>query len=185
MYAPVLVTPPAERPISIEEAKEQLRVTDSDRNAYILSLIDAAVSHLDGYSGILGRCLVTQTWSQLADGWGIFRLPFPDVSAVAISYRDATGATVAVPSSSYRLVQWHPSLAVQFGSAWSAPSLHTDGYAPITITMTCGYGPASAVPWRIKQAIRLHVQAMHDDMAEDAWGPAYRGAIAPFRAARV
>ena len=64
MHRPVLVTPPAETPVSRTEAKAHLRVDGTGDDDLIDGLIDAAVAHLDGYTGILGRCMVTQTWRQ-------------------------------------------------------------------------------------------------------------------------
>lgn len=185
MHRPVLVTPPAELPVSLAEDKEQLRVTHAEQDAMILRHVNAAVSHLDGYRGILGRCLVTQTWAQLADAWDRFRLPFPDVSSVAISYRDTAGNTVVVPTSDYRLVHWHPSLMIDYGSAWAAPALHANGYAAITLTMTCGYGAAADVPAEIKDAILIHVQARYDGTPRDVWKPAHDDLIDKYRVKRV
>lgn len=185
LLIPVLVTPPAGKPVSLDEAKDQLRVDYPDKDVMIQGLIDAAVSHLDGYSGLLGRCLVTQTWRQLADRWDRFRLPFPDVTDLEISYLDTAGGTVVVPTSDYRIVAWHPALTVSFGSAWSAPSLYANGHPAITLTMTCGYGAAAAVPAAIKRAILIHVAAMFDELPDEQWRRAYDDLIAPFRVTRV
>lgn len=185
MHRPWLVTPPAELPVSLDEAKEVLRVTHDEQDTMIVDLIKAATDHLDGYGGLLGRCIITQTWSQLADAWDAFRLPFPDVSALSISYRNATGDAVVVPTSDYRLVHWHPALAVSWGSAWSAPQLHANGHAAITLTMTCGYGGPEDVPADIKQAIKVHVKAEYDGLPAEAWKPVYDSYIGKRRAARL
>lgn len=79
MLAPVRVTPPAEPPVSLEEAKAHLRVDFGDDDLYVAGLIEAATAHLDGWSGILGRALVTQTWRQDLCGFprdGVIRLPW-------------------------------------------------------------------------------------------------------------
>lgn len=190
MYRPTLVTPPAERPVSVEEARLHLRVDSGEEDMLIQGLIDAAVSHLDGYSGILGRCLVTQTWELLADRWDAFRLPFPNVQSVAISYLDASGGTVVVPTSDYRIVARHAALNVSFGSAWSAPSLYVNGHPAITLTITAGYGDATDVPQAIKQAILLLVghwyarrEAVGDLLHEMPMSAS--ALLAPFRVARI
>jgi uncharacterized phiE125 gp8 family phage protein len=185
MHRPYLITPPAELPVSLAEAKDACRVTHDEQDALILRHINAAASHLDGYRGILGRCIVTQTWGQLANAWDRFRLPFPDVTALSLSYQNTAGETVVVPTSDYRLVHWHPALTVDYGSAWTAPSLHSTGYAAITLTMTCGYGTAAEVPADIKDAILIHVQALYDGLPREKWKPVYDDFIGKHSVKRI
>jgi uncharacterized phiE125 gp8 family phage protein len=67
MPFPVLVTPPVAAPVSLAEAKAHLRVDFDDEDALISGLIDAATQHLDGWSGVLGRALMPQTWEMSLD----------------------------------------------------------------------------------------------------------------------
>jgi len=67
MYRPVLVTAPTAMPVSLTEAKAHLRVTSSDEDALITALIASATAYLDGWTGILGRCLMQQIWRQHYD----------------------------------------------------------------------------------------------------------------------
>src|SRR5690606_10673336 len=64
MHRPVRVTPPAIQPVTLAEAKLHLRVDHDDEDALISNLIQAATGHLDGWTGILGHCLVEQVWRQ-------------------------------------------------------------------------------------------------------------------------
>jgi uncharacterized phiE125 gp8 family phage protein len=61
---PIRTVAPASTPVSLSEAKAHLRVTSSAEDAVIQMYLDAAVSYLDGWAGVLGRCMVTQTWAQ-------------------------------------------------------------------------------------------------------------------------
>jgi len=61
---PVRVTAPADRPVTLAEVKNHCRIDHSDDDTLVQSYIDAAVAHVEGWSGVLGRCLVTQTWRQ-------------------------------------------------------------------------------------------------------------------------
>lgn len=100
-YAPVLVKAPTELPVTLEQAKAHCRVDGTDEDGLIGSLIAAATGHLDGWNGILGRCLVTQTWRQDFDRLEReLRLPMPAASIVSITYVDATGieSTFEVPT---------------------------------------------------------------------------------------
>src|SRR5690606_14090696 len=76
MHRPILVVAPKMTPVSLDEAKAQLAVEHGDDDALILGYIAAAVDHLDGWSGILGRALVEQEWRQDFDGFSsTLRLP--------------------------------------------------------------------------------------------------------------
>jgi len=64
MAEPVLVTPPADPVVSLSDLKDHLRIDADDENDLIKALEQAAVAHLDGWSGILGRAIMPQEWSQ-------------------------------------------------------------------------------------------------------------------------
>src|SRR5690606_12599307 len=83
MLAPVRTVAPATMPVSLAEAKAHLRVDHDDQDDLITAQIKAATAYLDGWSGILGRALVTQTWRQDFAGFGD-RLPLPLVPVTAI-----------------------------------------------------------------------------------------------------
>lgn len=57
----VVITPPTVSPLSLDLAKKHCRVEFDDDDLLIQSLIDTAVSWLDGPGGWLGRCLMPQT----------------------------------------------------------------------------------------------------------------------------
>lgn len=93
-YAPVLVKAPATLPVTLEQAKTHCRVDGTDEDELISSLIAAATGYLDGWSGILGRCLVTQTWRQDFDRLEReLRLPMLAASIASITYVEASGTT--------------------------------------------------------------------------------------------
>lgn len=58
----IRVTAPTVPVIDLGEAKAHLRVLHDDDDALIQGLIDAAVSWMDGWDGVLGRCIMPQTW---------------------------------------------------------------------------------------------------------------------------
>lgn len=87
---PVLVTPPASHPITIDEAKLHCRIDHNDDDTLIEAYIGAAVGHLDGWTGILGRCIMPQTWLISACAGDVI-LPMPDVTTASGAY--AAGAT--------------------------------------------------------------------------------------------
>jgi uncharacterized phiE125 gp8 family phage protein len=187
---PVLTVPPAELPVSLQDAKDQLRVSTSAEDDLIGSFIAAATSHLDGWTGTLGRCLVTQTWQQAWPGFpdqDVLRLPFPSVSSVEITYRDEAGVLRTLASSAWHLVEDALGGAVMLadGQVWPATATRPDA---VLASMVCGYGAADDVPSAIKQAIRMLIghfyeqrEAMVTGVTATPVGFAVDALTAPFR----
>lgn len=71
--------------VSLIDLKDHLRVDGDHDDALIISLERAAVAHLDGWRGLLGRCIKQQTWEVDFPGAGRWRLPLPDVISVEAS----------------------------------------------------------------------------------------------------
>lgn len=82
---PRRVTPPVGAVVDLAEMKAHLRVLNDDEDGLISSLIAAAESHLDGWRGVLGRCILPQQWAVDYPEAGCWRLPFPDVTSVTVS----------------------------------------------------------------------------------------------------
>lgn len=87
---PIRTVAPADPVVTLPLLKSYLRVDFDDDDDVIQVLHDAAVSWLDGYRGVLGRCIMPQTWQVAYDGPGTYRLPFPDVQTVTASVGTAT-----------------------------------------------------------------------------------------------
>lgn len=81
---PVLVTGPTSEAVTLPDMKEHLRVDHDEEDALISGLIAAAVAHLDGWRGILGRAIMAQTWAQEWTCSGPYRLALPDVDVDSI-----------------------------------------------------------------------------------------------------
>lgn len=167
----IRVLPPASPPVTLAQAKAQLRVDGDDADLRIAGLIDAAVDHLDGYRGVLGRCMVTQTWRAEIDSLGErLSLPFPDTTIVSAEFTDALAGTLAWV--------WHEALA--------APALiPEDGWGrPVAVTFTAGFGAPAEVPMALKQAVLIMVEHLHDDPLAPL-PPSFGELIAPYRWRRV
>jgi uncharacterized phiE125 gp8 family phage protein len=181
MLAPVRTSAPATNPITLAEAKAHLRVSHTAEDELIAFYIDAAVAALDGWSGILGRCMVTQTWRQ---DYGCFsdemRLPMHGVASVTVTYYDSANAMQTLGSSNYALVNRRDGAAVVRSDSGSFPSTY-DRPDAVQVAAVCGYGAASAVPAALKAAILLHVGALFEGRADGNLPPAYGALISPYR----
>ena len=162
---PVRSVAPSTTPITVAEAKTHLRVDHTDEDTHIGILVDAATAHVDGYSGILGRALVTQTWTQDFEEWPCerLRLPLAPISAISsITYYDANNASQTLSSSYYSLIEDDLSPAAVWGSTVTLPNLY-DREDAIRVTFVAGYGAASAVPAAIKAAMFLIVADLYEN----------------------
>lgn len=161
MLTPIRTAAPAVVPVSLDEAKAHLRVTASGEDDLIASLVDAAVSHIDGWNGVLGRCLINQDWRASYCDWpacGTIELPFPNVSAVTVKYSDADNSEQTVSSSQYQLLECPIGSCVIFNQTFTWPNLYPYREDRVRVDLTAGYGTAAEnVPQALRQAILLHV----------------------------
>ena len=152
-----LATAPAETPVSLAEAKMHLRVDGSDEDAFITALIGAAVAHFDGL-GVLGRCMVTQTWAQwfaFSPRWVRLRMtPFQSLSSVEYYDQDNVLQTATLADFEVRLDGDFVLVGPVDNAAWPTTYNRIDA---VKLTYVVGYGDAADVPQSIKQAILLTV----------------------------
>lgn len=186
---PIRTVAPASLPLSIDELKAQTRVDWADDDTIIERMIGAAVSHLDGYSGVLGRAIINQTWKIEGQHFcSRLRLPVGDASTiVSIKYYDALNAQQTASGSLYSLHtdSLGPFVELKSGQSW--PDVY-DRIDAIEITWVCGFGSTSAsVPEAIRLAIALlaaHWYENRSAVGEGGWNElpfAVRALCAPFR----
>lgn len=156
---PRLVTAPAELPVTVDEAKQHARIFDNTEDDTLIdAYIRQAVSYLDGYTGALGRFIITQTWDMPFEGFcDVLHLDVPDVQTATLSYIDADGVQQAVGTSSYVLDHGHRGGFVWVNPDYLYPVLSGDVPYPVTVRFTAGYGAAADVPETVKGLIRMLV----------------------------
>jgi uncharacterized phiE125 gp8 family phage protein len=168
-----LITPPAEEPVTLDEAKQHLRVEMPDEDALILGLIAAARAQVETRTK---RALATQTWELGLESfcwsdspWGVcsdrgssHRLPWPALQSVtSITYLDATGTRQTLSTSVYQVITGTPGrVGLAYGQSWPVVRSEPDS---VLIRYVAGYGGASAVPDALKAAIKLLVGHLYEN----------------------
>lgn len=160
----VIVTAPAEEPVTLEEAKLHLR-RDHDftaDNALIRQLVEAAREQVEAYTG---RALITQTVDVSFDGppcGNELLLPRPKLSSVtSITTYDPDHVSAVMSSSDYYVdTASEPGrIVLDTDVAW--PTDLRDANS-LVVRAVCGYGNATAVPQAIKQAMLLICSTLYE-----------------------
>jgi len=157
-HALELVTPPLAQPISLAEAKSQLRVEHNDDDTIISRLIGVAVAYVDA-TGALGACMMTQTWGQwLGQNPGTVTLLLGPVQSVsAVKYYDVNNALQTDTLSNYNILgtKTRTIVAPKNGFNWPTTFQRDDA---IQIQYVCGYGGTSySVPQNVRHAMMMLV----------------------------
>lgn len=143
MFMPKLITAPADQLFTLDELKVHCRVDFDNDDEMLNALILAAQSFLDGYSGVLGRCLINQTWEQTFPGFNaVLRLPFGNVSEYSINYFDEVGDEQSLTAGT-ELLEDSLSSYVKFLPGVSYPSVSANRSDPVKIEFVSGYGDAA------------------------------------------
>jgi uncharacterized phiE125 gp8 family phage protein len=167
---PTLITPPAAALYTIDEVREHVRRDDQDDDAYLTLLIDVVTGRLDGINGVLGRALITQTWSESFDGFPVGSvLPLvlaPAISVSAITYYDTNGDAATLDAGSYRVFNAARQSYVKLNSSASWPSTDERDDA-VTVQFVAGYGAtAASVPAEIRHAGKLLLAHYYENREE-------------------
>ncbi len=161
---PRLATAPAVEPITLDEAKEHLRVTGDDEDGYISGLIRAARVMCENQ---IDRSFITTAWRVTTDqfpcAYECLIMPRPPLIAVqSITYVDTGGVTQTLSNTLYTV------------DATSEPGRITPGYTlpwpvaryyqnSVVINYTAGYGAVgSLVPETIRHAIKIMVSHLFE-----------------------
>jgi len=152
----ILLTAPAEEPVTLAEARAHLRLDGTEENPLVEALIAAARAALEAETR---RAFVTQSWRLTLDDWpeGPVKLPLAPAQAVtAVRVASLSGAMLPIDPAFYEtdLAGEPPRLAAKRGQAWPMPATRLAG---IAVDFTAGYGAAADVPPPLKQALLLLV----------------------------
>lgn len=153
-----LQSAPAVGVLTDADAKTHAVIGFTDDDAYINGLVLAASDYVEAQNGILGRALITQTWTLTlpAAPTGRLCLPFPPLQSVSAITYESSGTQTFDPSN-YRVISDGDEGFVELvdGASWPTTDSRSDAFS---VTFIAGYGDApSDVPAGIRQAVRLLV----------------------------
>lgn len=147
----VVVIDPPEPLVSLEDAKDHLRVTVNDEDNLITGYIAAASAWIDGPAGWLGRSIGEQTLEFRGHVFAALdRLPYGPVIAVTeVRYVNPQGVDQVLPDSVYQIVG--RGLVLRHGASW--PPMRGDAEG-VRVIYQAG---EAEVPAQVRQAVLLLV----------------------------
>ena len=154
----VLVTPPAEEPVTLTEIKDHLHISSTAEDSLLTLYAQMAREAVEGECW---RALMPQTWDLHLPGWpagGVIWIPRPPLRSItSITYRDEDGTAATFAAANYRVdTATEPGRVVLApGADW--PSVVLDSSNPITVRFVAGYADAGDVPGMAKAAILLQI----------------------------
>lgn len=154
-----LLADSGEEPITLEQAKQHLRVYGVDDDAYITMLITAARQMAEGR---LNRTIMPRELVATFDSWGhALRLFKPPVLSIeAITYIDTEGVEQTLTAGFLTNLMAEPARVVlDYGSAW--PALQSRVGA-VTVRYRAGY-ESGTVPYPIIQWMLLAIGTMFNN----------------------
>lgn len=147
-------------PVTLDEAKAQMRVHLPDDDAHIERLIRAARMALEGR---IQRAIVPQSVIHRAPSFAAaIRLPLlPYLGDLEISYTDAAGELVVLDPTSYELSDDEPPY-IHAARGQYFPTL-APWPGTVRVQYTAGYANPAAVPDCLKQWILMAACALYDN----------------------
>lgn len=143
MWYPVAPVAPASEPITLAQARLQVRIidpSDTDHDEALNLYIKAARAYVEAYCG---QAFAARDMVANADGFiDMARLPFAPVNSItSIEYVDTAGAAQTLASSVYELRADADAVVLKYGQAWPPIQLGSR----ITLTASVGAVPPDDV----------------------------------------
>lgn len=151
-------------PVTLAEAKAQLRVNYSDHDTLIAGLITTARTDCENR---LRRSLIDTTWTFTLDCFhDVITLPMPNlISVTSLKYYDEAGTQQTLANTAYRAA----ANRLQPVDEWP---MYQDRIGAVEVVYKAGYGTtADKVPTPIKQWILLSIEDLFTQTGRSAEKP--------------
>lgn len=156
------ITAPTDEPVTLQEAKDALRIESSDEDVRIWNIIRSARQFAEDYTNLR---IMTQVVELSLDAWPSTVIDlevWPIQSVDSVKYYDT-----ASPSAQQTLVvntDYYADITTvkgRIGTITGWPSTAVK-FNPITIRMTVGYADQDSVPDQIKEGIKAYCAYIYD-----------------------
>lgn len=155
-----VITPPTEEPITLAEAKANLRQVFDDEDDDIERMIRAARQMAEER---LNRALMPQVLAFAADAFcGPLRVPRPPLRQLdSIKYIDTDGVEQTLTGTVYLVDSFRdpPIITAAYGTPW--PTTRAQAGA-VKVQYQAGYADAASVPEPIRQWMLLAINAFYE-----------------------
>ncbi len=157
---------PAAEPVTLEEAKVQLRLrsADTDEDDLIGNLIVAARELVEGFTGlVLTARTVVETRDRL-EGW-VDLHAWPIRNILSIDYLDAAGAEQTLVAGDYigSLARRPVRMVAGIGKVWPRTAAAAGA---VTVTLEAGFPTPADVPFSLRRAMLVLITSMYENRTE-------------------
>lgn len=155
----VVIAPPQDRAVTLEEARQQLRLDARDEDLLLGAKLDAAQAELELQTGLK---LCEQTLELQLEGWeDEVTVPVRPCTVAEIRFTAANGNMTVLPESDYVARRRNGFTRIRPASAKSWPELGTDGL--VQITLSAGFSDTAPDLQIARAAILVKVASMFEN----------------------
>lgn len=162
MVALTVITAPTDEPITIQEAKDALRIDSNDEDVRIWNLIRTARQFAEDYCNLR---IMTQVVELSMDLWPAYEFEldvWPIQSVDTVKYEDTASPTATqtlVANTDYYTDITTTEGRIRTITGWPSVAVKPNA---IKIRMTAGYSDQDSVPDQIKEGIKAYCAYIYD-----------------------
>lgn len=168
--------------ITLEEAKNYLKIDSADDNTLITSLIEAAEDYAEKFTSLT---LLTTSFELIYDSVSssieIVKSPLQSVTKIEVI--SSAGVKTEVDSDSYSVDTYGQRGRVRLNDGYTWPNHR--GFASFIIMGSAGFGDAADVPHLIKQAILQIIGHLYENRESGEIPKGIKAMFWPFKILRI